>query len=64
LYIGGNAYVLSTLTHAGSAAGFFNATPTTQPTVVGARNDPEDALANLLAALNTLGLIVDSTTAT
>jgi hypothetical protein len=31
--------------------------------VTGARDDPEDALANLLAALETLGLITDSTTA-
>ena len=33
-------------------------------TVAGARNDPEAALANLLTALATLGLITDSTTAT
>ena len=33
-------------------------------TVSGARDDPEAALANLLAALETLGLIADSTTAT
>ena len=32
--------------------------------VTGARDDPEDALANLLTALETLGLITDSTTAT
>ena len=32
--------------------------------VSGARDDPEAALANLLAALETLGLITDSTTAT
>ena len=31
--------------------------------VTGARDDPEAALANLLAALQTLGLIADSTTA-
>jgi hypothetical protein len=31
--------------------------------VTGARDDPEAALANLLAALETLGLITDSTTA-
>jgi hypothetical protein len=30
--------------------------------VPGARDDPEDALANLLAALEEIGLIVDSTT--
>ena len=32
-------------------------------TVSGARDTPEEALANLLAALETLGLITDSTTA-
>lgn len=32
-------------------------------TVTGARDDPEAALANLLTALATLGLITDSTTA-
>jgi hypothetical protein len=31
--------------------------------VTGARDDPEGALANLLAALESLGLITDSTTA-
>ena len=33
-------------------------------TVTGAREDPEAALANLLQALEELGLIVDSTTGT
>jgi len=32
--------------------------------VTGARNDPEGALANLITALATLGLLADSTTAT
>jgi hypothetical protein len=31
--------------------------------ITGARDDPEEALANLIAALETLGLITDSTTA-
>jgi hypothetical protein len=31
--------------------------------ITGARDDPEEALANLLTALATLGLITDSTTA-
>ena len=31
--------------------------------VTGARDDPEEALADLLSALETLGLITDSTTA-
>ena len=33
-------------------------------TVAGARDDPEAALANLLAVLEDLGLITDNTTAT
>jgi hypothetical protein len=33
-------------------------------TVAGARDDPEEALANLLSALEALGLIEDGTTAT
>lgn len=32
--------------------------------ITGARDDPEAVLANLLAALESLGLITDSTTAT
>lgn len=43
--------------------GFHSATPVTQQTVTGVR-DSNTALAGLLAALDTLGLIVDSTTAT
>lgn len=43
--------------------GFFGATPIAIPDVSGARNDPEQALANLLTALADLGLITDSTTA-
>lgn len=43
--------------------GFFNSTPVVQPTVSGARNDTEAALASLLTALDTLGLINDTTTA-
>lgn len=53
------------LTGAGSAA------PATRTTidvdavdVTGARDTPEEALANLLTALETLGLITDSTTVT
>ena len=36
----------------------------TPAAVAGARDDPEEALANLLTALETLGLITDNTTAT
>lgn len=48
---------------AANTLGFHGATPTTQQTVTGIR-DSNAALANLLTALATLGLIVDSTTAT
>lgn len=44
--------------------GFYGVTPVARPDVTGARNDPEAALANLLTALENLGLITDSTTAT
>jgi len=49
----------------GTAAtlGFYAATPVTQQAVTGARDDTEAALANLLTALDSLGLITDSTTA-
>lgn len=51
-------------TSAGSnAIGFYGATPVSRQVVSGARNDPEAALADLIATLNTLGLIVDNTTA-
>jgi hypothetical protein len=46
----------------GTGVGFFGATPIARPTVVGARDDPEGALANLLEELANLGLITDSTT--
>ena len=42
-------------------AGFFNATPVAKPTVSGSRSGT--ALASLLGALATLGLISDTTTA-
>lgn len=43
--------------------GFFGSTPIARPTVVGARDDPEGALATLLEELANLGLISDLTTA-
>lgn len=43
--------------------GFHGATPVSQQTVSGARDNPEAALANLLTALDALGLINDTTTA-
>lgn len=43
--------------------GFFGVTPAVRQNVSGARDDPEAALADLIASLATLGLITDSTTA-
>ena len=45
------------------ALGFYGATPRGKQTISGARDDPEAALADLLASLALLGLITDSTTA-
>jgi hypothetical protein len=44
--------------------GFYGASPVAKQTVSGARDNPEEALKNLLAKLATLGLIVDDTTET
>ncbi|NBD36737.1 MAG: hypothetical protein GVY30_12175 [Chloroflexi bacterium] len=60
----GSLAIAKDLAHRGSYAGFYNKTPITKPTVSGARDDPEAALANLLSAIENLGLITDSTTAT
>jgi hypothetical protein len=43
--------------------GFYGTTPVAKPTVTGARDETEGALANLLAALASLGIITNSTTA-
>jgi len=45
-----------------SLVGFFGATPAARPTVTGSRGG-NAAVASLLTALETLGLIVDDTTA-
>lgn len=50
-----------TLQHTGSAAGFFGVAPAARPTVTGSRADGT-ALASLLSALNSLGLIQNNTT--
>ena len=42
--------------------GFYGASPVVKPTVSGARDVPEEALADLIAELATLGIITDSTT--
>lgn len=55
---GGNVQLGS----APSLVGFYGADPVIRPTVAGARNSPEGALANLLTALATLGLINNTTT--
>lgn len=51
-----------TLRHLGTNLGFYGATATTKPAVTGSRGG-NAALASLLTALATLGLITDSTTA-
>lgn len=58
-----NLHVTLAFRHLGSTAGFFNATAVSKPAVSGARDETEGALASLLTALATLGLITDSTTA-
>lgn len=65
----GKNFVLDTVTGSmfGTAStqkqAWWGATPIVRPTVSGARNLPESALRNLLTALATMGLVVDSTTA-
>ena len=41
---------------------FFGGSAVVKPEITGARDTPEAALANLLTALDNLGLITDSTT--
>lgn len=48
------------LSHGGSTAGFFGASPITKPTVSGDRSQ-HVAIANLLIALDNMGLITDTT---
>lgn len=64
LQVDDDALLLGVLQHDGTSAGFFGTTAIPKPTVSGARDDPESALANLLQALENLGLINDTTTAT
>jgi len=47
--------------HQGATASFYGALPQTKPTITGAKGG-NVALGNLLTALATLGLLVDSTT--
>lgn len=61
--VSGTTIILNgALDHDGSTAGFFGATPASKPTVTGSR-DGNAALASLITALATLGLVTDSTTA-
>lgn len=61
--INDNLEIEGDLDHDGSNAGFYGTAPIAKPVVSGARNNPEQALANLLTALSDLGLITDNTTA-
>lgn len=58
-HLGNGAVVV---TDADGAIGFYGATPAAKATVTGARDDGT-ALASLLDALEAMGLIVDSSTA-
>ena len=49
------------LAHNGATAGFFGAEPVARPTVTGSRSDGT-ALASLMSALSSMGLINDNTT--
>lgn len=52
----------TTFRHAGTQEGFYGASAVAKPTVSGAR-DANAAVASLLSALATLGLVTDSTSA-
>ena len=49
------------LQHTGTTLGFYNTTPVTKPIITGCRSDGS-ALQNLLNALQSQGLITNSTT--
>ena len=51
------------LDHDGTNLGLFGTAPAAQQTIAGARDAPEEALADLLTKLALYGLIVDNTTA-
>jgi hypothetical protein len=59
---GGSLAVAQDFGHRGTKVGFYNTTPVTKPTVTGSRGG-NAALASLLTALASEGLITDSTTA-
>lgn len=55
-------HIGATLQHLGASLGFYNTTATTKQTVAGSRGG-NAALASLITALATIGLVTDSTTA-
>ena len=60
---GGMCWVVN-LTHSGSTLGFYNQPVVTRQSVTGSRGSQTvTVLTNLLTALNTVGIIQDSTTA-
>jgi hypothetical protein len=59
---GGSLAITKDLAHRGTLAGFYNTTPAAKQTVTGSRGG-NAALASLLTALATTGLITDSSTA-
>lgn len=62
LTVFGNLTVGGYVSHTGTQFGFFNAAPGTKPTITGSRGG-NAALASLLSALATLGLITNSSSA-
>ena len=58
----GNLQVTGGLDHDGSTVGFYNVTPASKQAVTGSRGG-NAALASLLTALSTIGLITNSSTA-
>ncbi len=59
---GGSLAIAKDLAHRGTLVGFYNTAPVAKPTVTGSRGG-NAALASLLTALATLGLVTDSTNA-
>jgi hypothetical protein len=62
LYLSGLAQIGGALDHDGTAVGFYGTAPVAKPTVTGSRAG-NAALASLLTALASQGLITDSSTA-
>ncbi len=62
-YLQGKVVISGDLDHDGSNIGLFATAPAAQQTITGARDVPEEALADLLTKLALYGLVVDSTTA-